>query len=760
VPGNAKNGTWSSFLHAESAADRRVSESVTAAVSITEEGQIDMTIDGSGAGVFGPVGTGLGGNSLRTVEPGDSVTFIIELLHPSGTNAGDISWNTPAGWRVTFDNRTSPVTGYPEGVYELKVVVPLDATGGLVDIIVDAEKSDRRYYMDSVLGRVQVYPVTVVDAVIDGNGDGIYGSLGSGLGGMSLQTQAAPTVLNFTLELQNEGGDPDQYTVVWNDIPFWSATLNLSSTPYTTGLIPAGAVGLYTFEVTVPAGAFPGDYSFVIDVVSHSDPSVVESVETRITVVGPPRVDLVIDGNGSGIFGELGTGDGGQSVRAANPGASYTSLLDVRNVGSFADSFYVYWELPAGWPAGSVILSDGFASHSGPFWTTMIGAGGSLNFTIHVQVPLNAGAGVFPSIINAYSSLPPNLPESVRLVTQTGAVITGVVFDDHDHDGVWGSSDTGIGGVTVLENNSGLTQITGGDGRFTFIIGAGMPVVLIEQNPPGFISLSPDTVGPVTVDAGDTLTIDFADVPGIRLSSGVVLNGVAGSYVDFPHRLDAGTKGGVTLSAAADSGVVTMFFLDENGNGVFDGADRALQPGDLDMDPSAGLDHVYLLVRVFVPMSSTPGTTHQVLIDAVQTIEGSPFIAVAQTADAVLVVDSSVGLLVLQKEVDTTEAQPGDVLTYTISYTNTGVDSVQSILILDPVSAFVDPMTDAFGAGLDVEWRKAAAPVEYLTLDEGDGDECEYSVSERLIRVTFSRSSSYVLGPGETGELVYRVIVK
>ncbi len=109
---------------------------------------------------------------------------------------------------------------------------------------------------------------------------------------------------------------------------------------------------------------------------------------------------------------------------------------------------------------------------------------------------------------------------------------------------------------------------------------------------------------------------------------------------------------------------------------------------------------------------------------------------------------------------DTNEAQPGDVLTYTISYTNTGADSVRSILILDPVSAFVDPMTDAFGAGLDVEWRKAAAPVEYLTLDAGDGDECEYSVSERLIRVTFSKSSSYVLGPGETGELVYRVIVK
>ena len=76
----------------------------------------------------------------------------------------DISWNTPPGWRVTFDNRTSPVAGYPEGVYELKAVVPLDATGGLVDIIVDAEKSDRRYYMDSVLGRLQVYPVTVVDA--------------------------------------------------------------------------------------------------------------------------------------------------------------------------------------------------------------------------------------------------------------------------------------------------------------------------------------------------------------------------------------------------------------------------------------------------------------------------------------------------------------------------------------------------------------------------------------------------------------------
>ncbi len=760
MPGNTKLGTYASIFNAVSAASGAVSESVTAALTITQAGQIDLVIDGDGDGVFGALGTGLGGGAERTVAPGDSATFMVEIQNLSGANAIDVSWNTPAGWRVTFDGRTSPVTRCPAGTYPLKVVVPSTSPGGTFDIILDGQKTERRFYVDSVRGRVYVTARRAVDALVDGNGDGVYGTTGTGLGGSSSQTRAAPSISRFTIELQNEGGEADAYTLSWNAIPFWQATAGGSASPYTTDAIAAGGFSLLTFEVSVPLGAAPGVYRYVIDVMSTADPGVVESIEASLTIVGPPRADLVIDGNGVGVFGLAGTGDGGYSLRAANPRTSFTASLDLRNAGSYADSFYVFWQLPAGWPASSVVVNDGFADRTGPFWSPVVGANASLFFTVRVEVPAGTGAGVFAAIIDSHSSLAPQLPESVELAAQTASVVRGIVFDDRDHDGSFGAGDRGLSGVGIVEEASGLAVTTAGDGRFAILVIGGSTVTLIEQNLSGFVSLSPDTVGPAPLSAGDTLAVVFADVPGIRISSGMARNAPAGAYADFPHRLDAGTSGAVTVTAAADSGVVTMFLLDENEDGQFNDGDRVLEPGDLDMDPAAGRDHVALILRVFVPMSSLPGTTHLVRIDAVQSIAGTPLVSRAQAIDAVVVVDGSAGMVALQKSVDSGVSSPGGVLTYTIAYTNTGADSVQNILILDPVSVFVEVLPGTFGPGMDVEWRKDASTVVYLTLVPGDGDECDYSDAERLLRLTLSRNSPYLLQPGERGEVTYRVRVK
>jgi uncharacterized repeat protein (TIGR01451 family) len=760
IPTNTKLGTYSSFLNAVSVTSGVISESVTAAVSVTLEGQIDLLIDGTGAGVFGPLGSGLGGDSERTIAPGDSVTFTVELRNLSGANAADVSWNTPPGWRVTFNGRTSPVNACPSGIYPLKVVVPASSPGGTFDIIVDAQKTGRRFYVDSVRGRVYVTTRRVVDALIDGNGDNVYGALGSGLGGFSSQTRSAPAVLRFTIELQNESANPDAYTVSWNAIPWWQASLGGNASPYTTAPVPAGGFELLTFDIVVPLAAFPGVYSYIINIVSTADPGVVESVEARVTIVGPPRADLVIDGNGAGVYGPIGSGEGGYAHHAAGPGMFYTALLEVRNAGSFADSFYVFWQPPVGWPASSVVLNNGTKTSTSPLWTPVIAPGASVTYTVEVRVPPGAGTGVFNTIIDSHSSLAPQLPESVRLTTQTAAVLTGVVFDDRDHDGLFGSGEVGVSGVTVAETATGLAFTTGGDGRYVFLIPGGLAVSVIEHNLSGFVSLTPDTVGPSTIGAGDTLTVDFADVPGIRLSSGAASNGIAGGYVEFAHRLDAGTKGVVSLAVSAEPAAVTMFLLDENEDGQFNGADRALEPADLDMDPSAGRGHLCLILRVFVPVSSPPGTTHRIDIDATQTIDGTAVTSHAEAMDAVVVIENTVGFMTLHKSVDNAVATPGDVLTYTIEFANTGVDSLREIVILDPVSVFVDPLADAFGAGMDVEWRKPGSATAYLTLAPDDGDECDYRSNERLIRVTLSKNSPYLLGPGERGELTYKVIVK
>jgi uncharacterized repeat protein (TIGR01451 family) len=758
VPSNAKVGTYSSFLNAVSRAENAIAESVTAAVSVTTPGQIDLIIDGSGVSLFGPLGSGLGGDSERTLSPGDSATFSIELRNLTGANAADLSWNTPAGWRVTLDGRASPLTGYPSGIYPLKVVVPAASPGGTFDIIVDGLKTDRRFFVDSIRGRVYVTPPMVVDALIDGNGDGLYGALGTGLGGSSSQTRSGPAVLRFTVELENEGAAADSYTIAWNAIPWWRADVEGSAAPYTTGPVGAGGFSFLTFEVEVPASAAPGAYRYVLDVTSNANPGVVESIEARVTIVGPPRADLVLDGNGLGVFGSLGSGDGAFSLHPAAPGSSYTAVLEVRNAGSYADSFYVFWEVPAGWPSNAVVLSDGTRDFASPLWTPTVGAGGSAFYTVKVQVPPAAGPGLFSTIIDSHSSLAPRIPESARLATMTGSVVRGFVFDDRDHDGVFGAADAGLGGVTVSESATGIAAVTSGDGRYSLLLPAGLSTKIAERNLPGFVSLSPDTVGPAALAAGDTLVVDFADVPGIRLSAGVVSNAAAGGYADFPHRLDAGTSGAVALTATADSSATAAVYLDVDEDGALDAVDRPIVASDLDMDPAAGKDHACLIVRLFIPPTAPVGSTWRVTVDAVQTIEGTAFTSSARAFDAAVVTDGS--LLALAKRVDAAAATPGTVLTYTISFTNTGLDSVQNVTLLDPVSVHVDPVAGGFGPGMDVEWRKDGSTVVYLTLDPADGDECEYSAADRVLRLVFSKNSPYRLEPGEGGELSYRVIVK
>jgi uncharacterized repeat protein (TIGR01451 family) len=402
-----------------------------------------------------------------------------------------------------------------------------------------------------------------------------------------------------------------------------------------------------------------------------------------------------------------------------------------------------------------VLINDGVVDHGAPFWTPVLAAGAFVDYTVKVQVPAGA-SGAHAAIINAWSSLPPNLTESVALVTETRVVLRGVVFDDRDHDLSFGAGDVPLSGVTVTEITGGLSVVTGADGSYEFTVTGPATVTIAESNPSGFVSLTPDTLGPFVVSAGDTVVADFADVAPLSLTPGGVLIGLPGAFVDFPHVLRAGTPGHVDLAATADGGALTMLFLDENGNGVFDGADRTLEPADTDLDPAVDGGAVSILVRVFIPAGTPAGTTITVDVAATQTPAGGGAVFSASAVDAAVVGDA---LVTLVKSADRVDAQPGDLITYSITFSNTGTDSVQSLSILDPISPWVDLEADAFGPGLDLEWQRAGSPPTYLTFSSADADECEYSPAERLLRVLFSKNGAFYVAPGETGRLTYRVRV-
>jgi len=510
----------------------------------------------------------------------------------------------------------------------------------------------------------------------------------------------------------------------------------------------------------VPPGTPEGDYDYIIDVVSNSDSTNTESVTARVHVNPPSSIDLVLEGDGALIYGPAGSGAGGYAMVFGSSGVTVTASLEVFNNGGSADSFRITWQDPAEWPAGSVVLSDGLNDYSSPFVTAPIAAGGSQVYTLIITVP--ADADLRNTMILDGVSITSGYEDSVLLEIGTGCFIIGTVFDDYDHDGVLDAGESGWSGVTLTLSDPGgdLAAVTDGGGRFSFEVSAGAARSLIERTPGGMISLTPDTVAVAAPAAGDTARIDFSDVRTSVITPVLSESAPAGTAVDLAHTITAGTPGQATLNAYLPAGWTAAYYRDVNGDGLLDAGDTPLTAADLLLDPAApGSDMVDVIVRVFIPASETAGSTGQVQLVLQQEISGTSISVQSVVTDDVLVLSGSAGLLDLVKEVDLAMARPGDVVTYTIRYSNPGTGEASGIEIIDPVAATVDIVLDAFGPGQDVAWVTSSGIV-YLTADPADADEAMYDSAAGLLRVDLSRQSPFTLGSGETGSIIYRARIK
>ena len=757
IPAAATYGTYLSILNAASRVSALITESVAATVSVGSASEMDMLVDGNGGHIYGPVSTGLGGTSIKTVNPGTTTTFQVAVQNLSGTNGFDISWGAPAGWTVTFNGSATPLTNLAAGTYTLSVTVPSNASGGTFNVIVDGRKTTKQFVMDSITARLVVVPPPIVDALIDNNGNNVYGAIGSGAGGSSLQTTSAPRTLTFTVELKNRGPSADTYRVAWNTVAGWTATFEGSASPYTSGSVPAGGSRLYTFTVNVPTGAAVANYQYILDVTSTVNPDV-ESIAARVSVVGPSRPDYTIDGNGTGVFGLLGTGQGGTSLRYAAASGSFTSALILRNAGSYPDSFRVSWTVPTGWPANSITVKDSLVVKPASFWSKVLNPGQAKYFTVQVTVPA-AAANSSTAYINAVSSFPPNLAESVRLVIDIRSVVRGTVYNDRNHDGVFNAGDIGLGGVLVTDSGSGLSTTTLGDGTYTLAVPPGARTV-VERNLPGFVSVTPDNVTTAVLAAGATAIVDFGDAGALTLTGGGLASGPAGGVADFPHRVQAFTAGQVTMNASAIPSLTSAWFVDANANGIMDAGDRPLVVADGNLDPAAANAGVLnLILRVFIPAGATPRLVQSTVL-ASQTVTGTAIVLTASCVDAIKIGELGTGQLSMQKTSDRANAGPGSLITYSIRFFNAGADSLLNVTLDDPVSPYVNVEPNSFGAGRDLQWQPPAGSPVFLTFNTADADECQYDAVTRLLRIVFSRNAVFYLAPGQAGTVTYKVRVR
>lgn len=175
--------------------------------------------------------------------------------------------------------------------------------------------------------------------------------------------------------------------------------------------------------------------------------------------------------------------------------------------------------------------------------------------------------------------------------------------------------------------------------------------------------------------------------------------GVPGSVVFYPHTFNAGLAGSVTFSTSAIAtpavpGWSQSIYRDTNCNGMLDGAEGAAPlAGATAVNPG---DAVCIIVRDSIP--GTAPYNAQNVITVTSTFDGSQTIS---RTDVTTVGSAGGAGLSLAKTVRSRTppgpfgpsstagiALPGDVLEYTITYTNTSAGTVSAIVITDATPSF------------------------------------------------------------------------
>ncbi|MGB5439328.1 MAG: SdrD B-like domain-containing protein [Gammaproteobacteria bacterium] len=295
-----------------------------------------------------------------------------------------------------------------------------------------------------------------------------------------------------------------------------------------------------------------------------------------------------------------------------------------------------------------------------------------------------------------------------------GSRFEGTVFEDNGsgaataHDGNVTGNETGLPGMPVVASNGATldTTTTDASGQFILWIGdaaSGANIDIIAATPGSYISVSKADGG-----AGDTAAATALDQISITPVSGQVYSGIAfgdarepafapdhsrsaspGSTLSYPHTFTAYSSGTVSFSTAGliatpnVPGWNAVLHDDSNCSGTLEqGEPVHTLPIAMDADVN---NQACLLVRVFVPASAPANAQYAVTLAATFNYDATSLVTARNRTDLTTVGDSS---LVLVKVVDKPTAQPGELLTYTITYTNAGSEALSNIVIDDNTPGF------------------------------------------------------------------------
>lgn len=288
-----------------------------------------------------------------------------------------------------------------------------------------------------------------------------------------------------------------------------------------------------------------------------------------------------------------------------------------------------------------------------------------------------------------------------------GSRLAGSVFRDHGansgiaNNGRREDDEPGIAGVTVKALDSGdapLGQaLTDADGGFVLWLPATAgEVSVMEINPAGHVSTGadPGNTGGSYERATDTLRfspaagtryagVDFGDVKASQLLHSGQGHAAPGSAVFYPHEFIAGTRGEATFAVTqAESDWSGALYRDLDCSGAL-GNDDAVIAGPLTV---AANERVCLILKVYAPAGASSGARNRSTLAATFAFDASELSA-RHAQNDVTTLDED-GTLHLTKTVDKESASPGEVLTYTIEYHNTGPQPISRLTVRDSTPAY------------------------------------------------------------------------
>ncbi len=237
--------------------------------------------------------------------------------------------------------------------------------------------------------------------------------------------------------------------------------------------------------------------------------------------------------------------------------------------------------------------------------------------------------------------------------------------------------------------------------------------------------------------------LHIGNVPSSRLLVDGTRVGIAGSTVDFPHRLIAGTAGTLAFemsdASPAASGWSEVLYRDANCNAQLDAGEPLLGGSPTAVEAN---EHVCVIVRQFVPAGLYEGATRQFQLQA--TLNWANVSARSETLTNRDHTQVSGQALRLYKEVrnvtadersgtgreswtTSNSAKPGETLEYRTTFTNLAPEPITKLEIYDATPNYTTlvsaecPAALSLPAGLTCEPLSSTASPPTKPIDGGTG---------------------------------------